>query len=116
MPIPGRISFCITPCMSPCWFRWSNTHMEILNLRDVFKQSLIDSSFPRMLITLLAGFIHSSLAQEVNPGLGVNYTNSAFVLPPDVESMVSVDLNADTYPDFLAVQKDTLTVYLQQTN
>jgi hypothetical protein len=68
------------------------------------------------LVTLLAGFMDSSLAQGVNPGAGISYTNTAFVLPPDVGSMISVDLNADTYPDLLALHKDTLTVYLQQTN
>jgi hypothetical protein len=68
------------------------------------------------LSALLAGLVDSSLAQAVNPGAGIRYTSSAFVLPPDVESMLSVDLNADTYPDLLAVQKDALTVYLQQTD
>jgi hypothetical protein len=68
------------------------------------------------LMILLAGFVHSTLAQEANPSAGINYTNSSFVLPPDVERMLSVDLNADTYPDFLALQKETITVYLQQLN
>lgn len=67
------------------------------------------------LLVLLAACMEAASAQNTAPASSISYTSAAFTLPPDIESMLSVDLNADARPDLLALHKDSVSVYLQQS-